>query len=226
MSPSKTRNGEKQPLSYLLTQCIIWLPAVCAIAFIFCKKITPLYTDITLNSVSPIKTAVLKPGESISQSFPASYSHLYTVGVAVSYQDNMPDDTTVLFQVFSDEELIVEQPLSIWYLPDSGFCTLGTDLPDCQDKTITIRVENISRGSDDAAFSLLATDREYLYPADTDDYLLNGEPQDGRLLFTASYITGYSWYHALTYAFWIFLAALILSGLAAKQSFSRNKASD
>lgn len=207
-------------------QCIIWLSAVCAIAFILHQKVTPLYSQELLNSVHPSTTPELKPGESVSQSFRSDYGYLHNAGVAISYRNDIPENTTALIQVLAEDELIVEQPLTLWYFPSNTFCPLGTDLPDCQGKTITIRVENISQGSDAAAFSLLATDREYLYPADTGDYLLNGEPRSGRLLFTASYITGYSWYHALTYAFWIFLAALILSGLAAKQSFSRNKVSE
>lgn len=223
--PSLPNKKSSRPFRIWI-QCIIWLSAVCAIAFVLHQKITPLYSQELLNSVQPSATPELKPGESVSQSFRSDYEYLHNAGVAISYRDDIPENTTALIQVLTGDELIVEQPLTLWYFPTNTFCPLGTDLPDCQGKTITIRVENISPESDDAVFSLLATDREYLYPANTDDYQLNGTPQRGRLLFTASYITGYSYYHALTYAFWIFLAALILSGLAAKQSFSRNKASD
>lgn len=217
MSPLKFGNKKNLSIFCFLIQCMIWLFAVCSMSFIFCKKITPLYTEDSLNSVQPIKTSELKPGESISQSFRSSYDHLYSVGVAISYQNDIPEDTAVLFQVLSEEKLIIEQPLSIWYVPDSGFFTLEADLQNCQNETITIRVENVSpQGSDDAVFSLLATDKEYLYSDNSENYLFNDEPQEGRLLFTVSYLTGYSYYHALTYAFWIFLTALIGSSLLSK----------
>lgn len=197
-------------------QCIIWISAVCALVFVFYKKVTPIYTQECLNSVYPYNTPPIKPGESASLSFRASYDHLYSVGVAISYRDDIPDDTLVLIQVLSGETLIVEQTLSIWYCPESGFCTLLTDLHDCQGDTITIRVENASQGSDNAAFSLLATDKSYLYLDNADNYLQNGEEQNARLLFASSYLTGYSYYRALTCSFWVFLIALIASGLASR----------
>ena len=201
----------------ICTQCIIWILAVCMMAFIFYKKITPIYTQEYLNSILPFNTPELNPGESVSQSFHASHDHLYSVGVAISYQDDIPEDASVLIQVLSGEELIVEQALSVRYCPNSSFCTMITDLQDCQDKAITIRVENTSQNSENAVFSLLATDKSYLYPDNTGNYLLSGEEQNACLLFASSYITGYSYYSALTYSFWVFLAALIVSGLASRR---------
>lgn len=201
----------------VLAQYIIWILAVCAMLLTFYRKATPIYTEETLNSVHPINTPELKPGEYVSQSFRSSYDCLYNVGVAISYQNDISEDTSVLIQVLSGEELVVEQGLSIWYCPDSSFCTLLTNLQDCQGETITIRVENTSPASDNASFSLLATDKNYLYLDNTDNYRLNGEEQNARLLFTSSYRTDYSCYNALTYSFWIFLAALIASSLISRR---------
>ena len=200
----------------VLAQYIIWILAVCAMLFNFYRKATPIYTQEYLNSVHPVNTPELKPGEYVSQSFRSSYDYLYNVGVAISYQNDISEDTSILIQVLSGEELVVEQALSIWYCPDSSFCTLFTNLQDCQGKTITIRVENTSPASDNASFSLLATDKNYLYLDNTDNYLLNGEEQNARLLLTSSYRTGYSCYRALTYSFWIFFAALIASSLISR----------
>lgn len=211
------------PLIWIL--CAIWMLAVCMIAFVFYKKTTPIYTQEALNSALPLKTPALACGESVSQSFRSSYNYLYSVGVAVSYQDDMPEETSLLVQILAGEELIVEQNLSVRYFPNSGFCTFLTDLRDCQGKVITIRIKNTSQGSENAVFSLLATDKSYLYTDNSDNYLLNNDEQTARLLFVSSYVTGYSYYRALTYAFWIFLSALIVSDLvtghASQLNYSR-----
>lgn len=200
-------------------QCILWISAVCAMAFVFHKKTAPIYTREYLNSVLPSNTPVLTPGESASQSFRSSYDRLYSVGIAVSYQDDMPEDASLLIQVLSGETLAVEQPLSVLACPNSGFLTLSVDLRNCQGETITIRIENTSPSSENAVFSLLATNKSYLYLDNADNYLLNGEEQNARLLFVSSYITGHSYYRALTYSFWVFLLALIASRLISKSFY-------
>lgn len=217
MTKMKPQEGKKNFTFHIGIQCIIWTLAICMMAFIFYKKITPVYTQEYLNSVLPFNTPELNPGDSVSQSFRSSLDHLYSVGVAISYHDDLPEDASVLIQVLAGDELIVEQSLGIRYCPNSSFCTLVTDLQDCQDKTITIHVENTSPSTENAVFSLLATDKNFLYLDSTDNYLLNGKEQNARLLFASSYITGYSFYRALTYSFWVLLAALIASGLVSKQ---------
>lgn len=213
MLPNSNPNSDKKKPSPFQTalHCMIWFTAVCAAVFVFRQKVTPLYTQEQLNSVHPLSTPALKPGDSVSQSFTPTYDHLCRAGVALSYRSDIPADTSVLIQIWSEEELLVEQPLTIAAIPSDTFCPLNFDLADCQEKTVTIRVENTSRGSDDAAFSLLSTDKDFLTPDNSAPYLLNGAAQNARLLFTASYLTGYSWYHALTYCFWIFLTALSAS---------------
>lgn len=213
MNPQKRKNCSTL---FICIQCVIWISAVCMMTFVFYKKTVPIYTQEYLNSVLPLNTPELNPGESVSQSFRSSFDHLYSVAVAISYHDNIPEDASVLIQILSGEELIVEQTLNIRYCPNSAFCTLITDLQDCQGKTITIHVANTSQSSENAVFSLLATDKSYLYLDNADNYLLNDEEQNARLLFTSSYITDYSYYSALTYSFWVFLAALIASGLASR----------
>lgn len=216
--PNNHPNSDKKKPSPFQTalQCMIWFAAVCAMVFVFRQKVTPLYTQEQLNSVHPLATPELKPGDSVSQSFHATYDHLCRAGVALSYRSDIPVDTSALIQIWSEEVLLVEQPLTITAIPNDTFCPLHFDLTDCQGKTVTIRVENTSSGSEDAAFSLLTTDKDFLTPDNAAHYLLNGAEQNARLLFTASYLTDYSWYHALTYCFWIFLTAL-----AASCGFSR-----
>lgn len=206
-----TRNlpeKKKRSAVRIILPCLVWLLALCAVVFVFCRKVTPLYTEESLNSVHPLNMPELGPGDSVSQSFSATYGHLCRAGVAISYQDDIPADTSALVQIWTEDTLLVEQPFTVTAIPSDTFCPLRFDLSDCLGKTVTIRVENTSQGSDDAAFSLLATDKDFLTPDNSGHYLLNGEEQNARLLYTTSYLTGYSWYHALTYAFWIFLAAL------------------
>lgn len=204
----------KQALkSYFWIQCIIWLLAACSMIFVFYKKLTPIYADETLSASNYITTEELKPGDFVIQTFTSTYNHLENVDIALSYADTIADDTAVLFQVYHGTELIIEQPLAVKSCPNVSFLTLYTNVSDCKGDTFTIRVENISENDDNTSFSLMATDKEYLYLDNTSNYQFDDQPETARIFCRFTYQTGWTYYPALTYAFWVFLVSLIVTGI-------------
>lgn len=146
MTDTDLRKKQKRFSIHTRIQCLIWAAAVCMMTYIFCISITPVYTQEYLNSVHPFHTSQLHPGDSASQSFRSSHDFLDSAGIALSYGEDIPDDASVLFQVLSGEEVILEQTLSLRYCPDSRFCNLIVNLENCQDEIITIYVKKYLPG--------------------------------------------------------------------------------
>lgn len=200
-------------LILILLQIILWLLAVCAMIFIFHKKLSPLYSEETSNATHFITTPDLLSGDVLTQTFISTYDRLNTIDIAFSYEDDISQDTMVQIRILHGEEVIVKQDLSVRACPNNSFLSLRTDVSGCQGEIFTVHVENISPTPDHTAFALMATDKEYLYLANTSDYALNGIAEPARILCQFTYQTGYSYYPAATYVFWILLTTLILSGL-------------
>lgn len=209
IKPAKTR------ILFLL-QIVIWLLAVCMMVFVLIRKMTPIYSDETLNAAHFITTPELLPGDTVTQTFTSSYDKLTNVDIALCYADDISENATVLLQVLKEDTVIVQQALSVRACPNNSFLSLSVKASDCLGDLFTIRVENISDSSDNTSFTLMATDKEYLYLDNTSDYEWNGLAAPSRILCRFTYQTGYSYYQALTYAFWVFLAALILTGLLSR----------
>ncbi|MCH5343094.1 MAG: hypothetical protein J1E64_03570 [Acetatifactor sp.] len=199
-----------------MLQIIIWLLAVCMMIFVLNRKLAPVYTDETLNAAHFITTPELLPGDAVTQSFTSSYDKLTNVDVALCYDADISENAAALIQVLREDTVIVQQPLSVRSCPNSSFLSLSVKTSDCLGDHFTIRVENISDPSDNTSFTLMATDKEYLYLDNTSNYEWNGLSSSSRILCRFTYQTGYSYYPALTYAFWVFLAALIVTGLLSR----------
>ena len=200
------------PSSFPIVPLMIWLPALCLMAFLFVRKLTPVYTQETLFSGYSILTAALEPGDIVSQNFTATQNTLHTVDVAFCFEENLSDAAAVQVVLLRGSEIVMEQALQVRSCPNNSFLTFYTGIDNCAGDSFTLRIENISDCSappDQMAFSLMATDKTYLYLDNTEDYLFNGTSQNARILCRFTYRTGYAYYQALTYAFWVFLAAFI-----------------
>lgn len=190
---------------------ILWFLAVCAMLFVFFKKLTPSYSQETLHAVNFITTPDLYSEDVISQTFTSTYDNLSSIDIALSYEDNISQNACVRIQLLHGEDIIMEQDLAVRACPNQSFLSLQTNVSDCQDEEFIIRVENISPAVDHTAFALMATNKEYLYLTNTSDCVLNGISDPLRMICRFTYQTGYIYFPALTYVFWILIATLILS---------------
>lgn len=206
---------EKSSSKKILIRLFIWLTAACLMLLVFFTSLSPISEEVYFTTNSYQETVSLRPGDYIEQSFLASTDRMTEIAIALSYDETIPDSTTLLLKVLSGGQTIVEQPLKVKACVNQTFLPVAADIRDCQGKTITIHVENTSAPSDPGSFALLSSDKEYLYPDSMENYTYNGVTAQGRLLCKMTYVTGYTWYRALTYAFWIFLTALVLTRLAA-----------
>ena len=201
--------------SFFAFKLIIWMIAVCLMVFLFLKRLEPSYLQETLSASSYSKTPLLCPGDTVTQSFQASHDILSTVEIALSYEDSIPDDTQVTISLFRGNTLLFSQPLRVKSCPNHTFFSLQADASGCEGEIFTLEIQNSSDAvgsASQAAFSLLSTDKEYLYLENTQDCLMNGQTLASRLLCRFTYQTGYShYYEALTWSFWIFLAALLFT---------------
>lgn len=210
------------PFSFLIILSSIWLFALCLMVFVFIRKLTPVYTQETLTSSYFIATLALQPGDIVTQSFTATQNTLHTVEFAFYFDENLSDAATAQVVILRGSEIVAEQPLGVRFCPNKSFLTVSTGVNNCAGDTFTLKIENISDGSapsDNMSFSLMATDKTYLYLNNMDDYRFNDLSQKARMLCRFTYQTGYSYYQALTYAFWVFLAALIATKLFFKVSY-------
>lgn len=204
------------PSSFPIVALMIWLPALCLMAFLFVRKLTPIYTQETLASGYSILTPALEPGDIASQNFTATQNKLHTVETALCFDENLSDAAAVRVVILRGAEIAMEQTLQVRSCPSGSFLTFYTDVDDCAGDTFTLKIENISdisAPSDNTAFSLMATDKTHLYLDNTEDYLFNNASQNARIFCRFTYRTGYAYYQALTYAFWVFLAAFIATKL-------------
>lgn len=201
---------------FILLNIIFWFFAVFAMIFVFFKKLTPSYSQETLHAVNFITTPDLYSNDVITQTFTSTYHKLTSIDIALSYEENISLDAQVRIQLLHGEEIIMEQDLTVRACPNQSFLTLSTDVSDCQGDEFIIRVENISPVVENTAFALMATDKDYLYLTNTSDCALNGSTKPIRIFCRFNYQTGYIYYPALTYAFWVFLAALIFHNLLLK----------
>lgn len=208
-------------LSFPIVPFAIWLLAFCLMIFLFVRKLTPVYTQESLNSFYFTTTPALRPGDALTQNFTPTQDKLYSIDIAFSYDETISDDAVARISLLCGSEVLLDQVLNINVCPNNAFLTLYTDLLGCAGDTLTLRIENISDSSippANTAFSLMATDRAYLYLDNTEDYYFQNLSQNARILCRFSYQTGYSYYQALTYAFWVFLLALIATKLFSQAS--------
>lgn len=200
------------PSSFPMIPSIIWLTAFCLAGFLFVRKLTPIYTQETLASAYPITTPLLLPGDTVAQNFTSTQDQLHAADIALYYDESLSDAAAVRVSLLRGSEIVMEQELNVRSCPNGSFLTFRTDAANCAGETFTLKVDNVSVPSaapESTSFSLMATDKQYLYLDNTDDYRFNHAAQNARILCRFTYRTGYSYYRALTYAFWVFLAALI-----------------
>lgn len=209
---SGTVKGIKGITKYSIVQGIIWLSAIGLAIWVFIIGIEPVNEAELLFPTEQTKSEVLYSGDRITQKFRATYDRLDGVDIVLSYDDNLPSDVMIKISLLRGDETVMEQPLPVNICNKGQLLHLKTDVRNCLGEEMTICVENISDSSVQQGFALLTTTKEYLFPENTDNYLFNGIENNGRLLGLYFYITGFEYYKSFTYAFWVMLAALFLTG--------------
>lgn len=197
------------------------LGAILISGIILIKKTTPLYTLESLNSSAPINTLPLNPTDSITGTFQVTSDYLEEIKIAFSFDEDISTNTIANVLILHEDEVIIEQPLEIAALPNRTFITFFLGRKCKVGDNFTVKIENISAGNSNekVSFSLLATDKEYLYLPNTQNYRFNQQEQEARLLYNFNYITGYSYYEGLTYVFWIYLLVLSVVCICKQKRF-------
>lgn len=193
-------------------KCVIWLLGVCLMVFVFLSSRSPIYTEQLVNSMNYLTAPTLYPGDAISQSFHPLHDNLTTISIAFDYEENVPEDTSVLIEISHNGQEIVEEALNIHVFPRLSFMPLSVNLKDCRDDEVTLRITNTTETSDESAsFSLMSTDKEILFPENASRLSLNGSQEELHLLSSIQYLTGATLYLPFTHAFWVFITTLLLS---------------
>ncbi|MBQ2802378.1 MAG: hypothetical protein IJF07_00575 [Lachnospiraceae bacterium] len=201
----------KLPLQkkWLIIDILFWLAVIAAMLFVFFARLTPEYTKESLVTSYYITTEALYPGDYIVQPFSPTGNTLNGIEVAAAYEDDLPPTAQLTIQLFCGDTLLLEQPLQVISIPNCSFLPLQTNIKDCSGKDFSIVITNTSSDTT-SSFALMASDIESTYLENTGVLLFNNTPCTGRLLCSFTYLTGYSYYEGLTYAFWGFLVALLL----------------
>lgn len=195
----------------IILRCIIWVLCICSIIIIFYKKATPIYTEETLSSSYFTTTPLLAPGDVVTQEFVSTWNKLESVDIAFSYDENVTQDAMAFIQILRGSDVIAEQGIAVTACPNCGFLTFTVNEADCERDIFTIRVVNMSELSENTSFSLMSTDKEYLFLDNTSAYQFNGSKSSDRILCRFTYQTGFNYYAAMTFSFWVILIALVMT---------------
>ncbi len=190
---------------------VLWVLAVIVGILTVMIKRVPLYEEESQTAMTSIVSKDLMPGDVVEQKITPTYDYLESVSVAIDYdEDTDVEQTRVLVEILQGDEVLQSQELAVWVfgrLTFLGFY-VGTEINPQEE--IVVRITNTSE-LEDASFAMMATDLEYLYLDNTENFTHNGEPQKGRLFTQVSYRKGYDYYPALTYVFWVLGITLLLS---------------
>ncbi len=197
---------------------ILWvLAVVVGIAAVAFKRV-PLYAEESQTAMTSIVSKELMSGDVVEQKIAPTYDYLESVSVAIDYsEDTDAEQTRVLVEVLQGDEVLQSQELAVWVFGRLTFLGFHVGTKINPQEEIVIRITNTSE-LEDASFAMMATDLEYLYLDNTENFTHNGETQEGRLFTQVSYREGYDYYPALTYVFWTLGIALLISeGLLRKR---------
>ena len=196
---------------YTIVSITFWALTTISMVFVFFKMLTPNYTSESIFTPYNITTKALHSGDQIIQPFSPSMKHLESFDVAIAYPETTSPDAEVTIQLVCDNTIIMEQPLQIVSVPNGSFLSLYAPIRDCKGKDMQIIVKNTSV-DETSSFSLLSTNESFLFLESTDDYSFNETTQAERIFCRFSYLNGYTFYKGLTYAFLIFIVALLIYG--------------
>lgn len=198
---------------------VIWGSFVICLLISLCTlyyKTEPQSYQETVNASTYLHTEPLHKGDSVEQTFRSTYKGLSAIECAVSYDEKMTEQGTVLFEVFDEQrELIVSQELQLADCPNESFLKISIPKQKEIGKAFTIKITNTS--TEDIEFSALYTESPYRLLDNLDQYHFNDVEQHGQLISRYTYLTGYNLYPAITWVIWIMLAWVIFFDLVKKK---------
>lgn len=187
---------------------LIWCLTVCVMFLVFREKADPLYMQEGINEI-PEGNLLLRPQDTFRQTFEINMDNLEGVTLAFDYDDAVRDTGTLTVRFYCDDVVIMEQPLPFFACPQATF--LGFELSSFEGDSLTVEVQNTSENAD-CVLSILDTSNFYKYLNYSKGYQINGGATvDGSILCEFRYRAGYDYYKGLTYAFYVFIAAIILT---------------
>lgn len=202
--------GLKKASSVFKVICtiLIWCLTVYIMFLVFREKSDPLYMQEGINEI-PEGNLFLRPQDTFRQTFEINMDNLERVTLAFDYDDAVRDTGTLTVRFYRDDVVIMEQPLPFFACPQATF--LGFELSSFEGDNLTVEVQNTSENADCVLF-ILDTSNFYKYLNYSKGYQINGGATvDGSILCEFQYRTGYDYYKGLTYAFYVFIAAVILT---------------
>ncbi len=190
-----------------------------AMLIVFRYRRIAIYEDITLNAVESQDTLVLTPGDCLKQDMYLPYDYLDKISVALSYQEQIPQDTAVLVELTVDGETVMSQELRVNACANRSFLDFHAGLDKCEGKTVTISVSNVTPETvSGGEFALMSTDKDFLFLDTVSTCRINDKETDSCIFCRAVCIKGYSYYESVTGAFLVFLAGgVIMERLTGKR---------
>lgn len=190
---------------------LLWGLAVYGMAAQFFSQSVPFYREVLINGDSAQTTQQLHPQDVLWQTFRMDADHLESMSIAFDYEDSARDAGRLIVRFYHDDICVIEQPLPLAACPQKSFLEFHLGLQDCKGDELHVQIVNVSEEAA-GVFSLLETRDMYTYGHYSDGYLLNDAgAADGSILCSLKFGNGRHYYRGLTYAFWIFLASMILS---------------
>lgn len=191
---------------------ILWIAAIALSVIVIMNNRTPVLVQESLTAWGYSLSDPLYPGDVIEETFTPSAGWVESVELALTYDETVPDeDTLVLVEVLQGDEVLMQQELAVWVYGNCSFLELQVGKEVRTDSELTIRVTNASTAGEQCAFSMMTVDYQDNYLDNVSDYVQDGQTVAARLYSRYNYRTGYDYYKALTYAFWILAAALLIT---------------
>lgn len=193
-----------------ICQMLLWCFAFCSMIYVFYLQSEPLYMRKEINDALG-ETTSLCPQDILSQTFLLDTEGLESVSIAIDYDEALREQGSLKVSCFCDDELIMEQPLPFMACPPKVFLEFSLKLKERTSDDLTILIENTSANKN-CVFSVLSTPDFYKYSNYSEGYRINeSDAQDRSILCRFKYKSGHHYYKGLTGAFYVFLAAIILS---------------
>ncbi|MCM1213631.1 MAG: hypothetical protein NC548_03825 [Lachnospiraceae bacterium] len=197
---------------------VLGMALIVAMAAVFWNRRTAIYEDITLNVIES-QDLTLQPGDRLEQDMDIPYDRLEKVSVAFSYEEGISSDAQALVEVTADGDTVMSQALNVNACSNRGFLDFLVELDGCRGKTVTVSVSNITpKEISNGAFSLMSTDKEFLFLDTVDVCRVNDVETDSCIFCRAVCIRGYSYYGSAVGAFLVFLVGgVIIERLGKRQ---------
>ncbi len=199
----------KRNLPCFILILLIWISVFSLLPNIFKSQAIPLYDSVSIND-SYLESTVLKPKDTLTQSFLLTQDSLETIALAFTYDSSVAEKSTLNVSFYMDNKLLIEQPLPLYACPQSTFLNFALDVKDCKNKLIDVVISNTSETSE-CEFSIMTTTNYYKYKDYTKNYLLNDIPQEGSILCSFTYKTGIHYYKGMTASFLVIITSLIIT---------------